>query len=85
MDHLPRQSDAIEINRVADGYIVYQPAEDRVHYLNQTAAVIFEFCNGRNSPQTIAEAVGNLFDLPRPPAKEVADCLGDLSQKGLIS
>ena len=84
MDDFPRQSEGIEINRVADGFIIYQPADDRVHYLNQTAAVVFEFCNGRNSPQTIAEAVGDLFDLPQPPAREVADCLDDLSRKGLI-
>ena len=84
MDNLPRQADGIEINKVADGYIVYQPAEDRVHYLNHTAALVFEFCNGRNSPQAIAEAVGDLFDLPQPPAQEVVDCLDNLCRERLI-
>ena len=84
MNHPPRQVDGIEINKVADGYIIYQPGEDRVHYLNHTAAVVFEYCNGRNSPQAIAAAVGDLFDLAQPPAEAVADCLANLTREGLI-
>jgi hypothetical protein len=30
----------LEINAVSDGYVVYQPGRDRVHYLNQTAALL---------------------------------------------
>jgi hypothetical protein len=42
----------LEINGAADGYIVYQPDRDRVHYLNQT---VLELCNGRNAEADLPE------------------------------
>ena len=48
-EHYPKTTQGLEINAVDDGYIVYQSERDRVHYLNQTAALILELCNGRNA------------------------------------
>ena len=45
----PRRAEGIEVNEVADGYIVYQASRDRVHYLNHTAVLVLEMCNGRVS------------------------------------
>jgi hypothetical protein len=81
----PTRATELEINEVADGYIVYQPSRDRVHYLNQTAAVVLELCNGRNAESDLPELLRAAWDLPAPPAEEVADCLEALRREGLIA
>lgn len=81
----PRQADGIEIDEVADGYVVYHPALDRVHYLNHTAVIVLQLCTGENDATTIAEFVGRAYELAEPPATEVAACLDHLRREGLVS
>jgi len=80
----PDKTDGLEINPVTDGYIIYQAERDRVHYLNQTAALVFELCNGRNSSDDLARMVQEAWQLSSPPLEEVADCLDSLRKEGLI-
>ena len=85
MSDCPKPVEGLEINRVADGYVVYHPARDRVHYLNQTAAIVLELCNGRNDAAEIASLLKSAYELPGDPAEEVASCLGQLRAEGLIA
>jgi len=80
----PRTVPGLEINRVADGCIVYQPEQDRVHYLNQTATVVLELCNGLNAEADLPELLRLAYDLPDAPVQEVADCLSTLRAEGVI-
>ena len=80
----PKMAADLEINEVADGYIVYQPDRDRVHYLNQTAALVLELCNGRNAEADLPELLRTAWDLAAPPIEEVAECLETLRKEGLI-
>jgi hypothetical protein len=81
----PKRTDGIEVNAVADGYVVYDTARDRVHYLNHTAALVLEFCTGENSTDEIVRLLQVAFDLPEPPTREVNDCLDQLRAEGLIT
>ncbi|MBV8118803.1 MAG: PqqD family protein [Alphaproteobacteria bacterium] len=81
----PVMAPDLEINEVADGYIVYQADRDRVHYLNQTAALVFELCNGRNAEADMPELLRLAWDLSEAPFEEVADCLKALRKEGLIT
>lgn len=83
-DYRPQQADGIEISEVADGYVIYDPKQDRVHYLNQTAGIILELCNGRVTAGEIAGIVQAAYDLPEPPTKEVAGCMEKLIEERLI-
>ena len=83
--HGPVTALGLEINAVADGYIVYQPDRDRVHYLNQTAALVLELCNGRNAEADLPELLRLAWDLSAPPVEEVAECLEALRKEGLIT
>ena len=74
----------IEINEVADGFIVYHPSRDRVHYLNQTAAIVLEFCTGENDVGQIVHLLQAAYDLPEPPEIEIGECLAQLSEEGLV-
>jgi len=80
----PRTVDAIEINEVADGYVIYDPNQDRVHYLNHTAGVILELCNGRVSAGELPALVQAAYDLLDPPVNEVAGCVEKLIEERLI-
>jgi hypothetical protein len=81
---VPRQADGIEINAVPDGYIVYQPDRDRVHYLNHTAALVLELCNGQVTAGEIPDLLKAAYVLPQTPTEAVADCLARLHDEGLV-
>ncbi len=84
MSDAPLRSDRIEISQVTDGYVVYDPEVDRVHYLNHTAAVILELCNGENTADDIVRMVTAVYGLPERAEDEVNDCLEGLRNEGLI-
>jgi hypothetical protein len=84
-DACPRVTPGIEINKVDDGYIVYQPARDRVHYLNQTAALVLELCNGTTRAADLAGLLQTVYQLPAPPRAEVSECLEKLYAEGLLT
>jgi hypothetical protein len=74
----PRHVDDLDISQADDGYIVYQPEHDLVHFLNPTSVLILELCTGENSPEQIAELVQEAYGLPDAPLKEVHDALNQL-------
>jgi hypothetical protein len=83
-DARPRRAEGIEINRVPDGYIVYQPERDRVHYLNHTAVLVLDLCTGCVRAGDMAGLLQGVYDLPEPPADEVTACLQSLATEGLV-
>ena len=78
------RTEGVEVNEVDDGYVVYQPERDRVHYLNQTAVLLLELCDGRTRAGDLAALLKSAFALPEPPADEVAACLASLVDEGLL-
>lgn len=85
MTDRPVRAPGIEINEVEDGYVVYHPARERVHYLNHTAAVVLELCTGANEVERIAHLLASAYELPEPPAEEIEDCLAQLRAEGLVA
>jgi hypothetical protein len=84
MTELPSQATDIDVVEVADGFIVYHPDRDRVHFLNHTAAVVLTLCDGTKKDAEIATLVQHCYELPQPPETEVADCLAQFRGEGLI-
>jgi len=80
----PRHVDGLDINAADDGYIIYQPDQDRVHYLNATAVLILELCNGTNSTEEIVDLVKQAYSLPDSPEEMVNDALKQLKAEGLL-
>jgi coenzyme PQQ synthesis protein D (PqqD) len=81
----PRTVEGIEVSEVTDGYVIYDPKRDRVHYLNQTAVLILELCNGQVAAGDLPALIQSAYDLPEPPEQEVAQCLQTLFEEGLVS
>ena len=83
-DHHPRRVDALEINEAEDGLVIYDPALDMVHHLNPSAAVVFDLCDGTRDPKSIAEVLGDAYELHTPPLDEALAALRDLAERQLI-
>jgi Coenzyme PQQ synthesis protein D (PqqD) len=78
------QASNLEVHEVPDGYIVYQKERDRVHYLNKTAAIIFELCDGTHRPQDLVEQVAKIYALDPSAYDEIRTALDSLVQEGLV-
>ena len=84
MTYYPKRINGLQINPVEDGFMIYQPERDRVHYLNHTAVLVLEFCNGRNLATGLANLVKKAYNLPEAPEAEVEEILAKMEDEGLI-
>jgi hypothetical protein len=80
----PRPADGIQINQVSDGYVVYDPGRERIHYLNHTAVLLLELCNGKVAAGELPSLVQAAYDLAVTPVDEVTACLEQLAEEGLV-
>ncbi|MGA2117480.1 MAG: PqqD family protein [Bryobacteraceae bacterium] len=80
----PKRVDGLDINPAEDGYIIYQPELDRVHFLNATATLILELCNGNNSKEQIADLIRGAYGLEENPADAVEETLAKMKAEGLL-
>ena len=80
----PRRADGLEIRSVPDGFVVYDPARDRLHFLNATAAFVLESCDGATPVADLPALVAAAFALEGEPADEVDDCVRRLLSEGLL-
>ena len=74
----------LDVHEVEDGYVVYDEPNDRVHYVNATAVLVLELCNGERTSGQIAELVKKAFGLDNAPLAEVDDCLTTLETERLV-
>jgi Coenzyme PQQ synthesis protein D (PqqD) len=80
----PVRSEKIDINPVADGYVVYDSGGDMVHYLNHTASMVLELCTGQQTIPQIAALLAQVFtDVPDVPAT-VEHCVSQLRGLRLV-
>ena len=79
-----RKKDGLEIHTLSGQIVIYEINSDSMHYLNPTAALVLEFCDGDRSPDEIAVLVQQAYGLAAAPAAEIGTCLADLKTSGLI-
>lgn len=82
--HSPRTVEGLDMTEVDDGMIIYDERSDRVHYLNSTAAVVLQLCDGQRTLPDIAAICAQLFELEVQPLDEIQDCLLHLEREGLV-
>jgi hypothetical protein len=85
MSERPTHTEELKIEQAADGYMVYAEKQNRVHYLNHTAALVLELCNGEVTVEEIVAYVQEAYDLPEAPTKEVKECLATLRKEKLVT
>ncbi|HET9338231.1 MAG TPA: PqqD family protein [Casimicrobiaceae bacterium] len=81
----PRRADDLEIRAVPDGYVVYDPSRDRLHFLNGTATFVLECCDGATPVGELPTLFAAAFRLDEDPAAAVAACLERLAAEGLLA
>jgi hypothetical protein len=84
-DRRPAATEGLELNETDDGLVVYDEATDRVHHLNQTAAVVLSLCDGTRTEAEIAFTLGKLFGLPEVPEAQTQACILQLKGDGLVT
>ena len=80
----PKQVDGLELNPAEDGATIYEPRTDRAHYLNPTAALVLELCDGKTDAAEIARLLQSHFELATPPQAEVEALLSQFVDEGLV-
>jgi coenzyme PQQ synthesis protein D (PqqD) len=80
----PLSRSDVDINEVDDGLVIFDATHDRVHYLNQTASVVFALCTGEQDEASIALQVQATFGLAEVPARETRESLHLLQAEGLL-
>lgn len=76
--------DGLEVNRMPDGYVVYHAEQDKVHYLNPSASMIFELCAEPTTVAAITAYLQETYALSAPPTGDVHACLEELTAQGII-
>ena len=80
----PKRASGLEINAIEGGFMVYQSERNRVHYLNHTAVLILELCNGANSVAQIAKLVRDAFGLEDTHEVEVGEIMTRMEEEALV-
>jgi hypothetical protein len=80
----PLRAEGLEVHEVDDGLVVYQAQPECVHHLNNTAAIVFELCDGGNTVPEISEQIAGAFGLAEVPDRVAEECIADLWSKGVI-
>lgn len=85
LDRKARRAAGVECLDTDEGYLIHDLPNDRVHYLNPTAAAVLAMLDGERSGHEVSRLLAALFELPEPPDAEVLSCLEQLSAEGLIT
>ena len=83
-DLCPRRAPELEINEVTDGFLVHQRDRDRLHFLNPTAALVLESCDGTLRAGELPGLVAAAFGLDAPPTDDIEACVTALLREGLL-
>lgn len=77
--------EGLEVQHMPDGFVVYQSDTDKVHYLNPTAAIVYELSVAGQSKEEIATYLQETFSLETLPLDLVDECIGELLKQELIA
>jgi len=79
-----RQVEGLLIERPAGELLVLKPSTNEAHALNQTAAIVFDLCDGATTPAQMVTEVARRTGLPADQGI-VELALTELSDAGLIT
>ena len=83
--YMPRaKRSKLVVRELADETLVYEVEGHRAHCLNRTAALVWGFCDGRNTVSRIAEKVGERL-CARVPEEVVRLALEQLADRELLA
>jgi hypothetical protein len=84
MNEMPRRRTDLDVTEVEDGLVVFDATSDLVHYLDPLASMIFIYCDGTRTPQTLAELAQRVYQLEAAPLDEINTAVSGFSDRGLL-
>ena len=84
MSAAPDVNPRLEVISSDDGFVVHDAARGRVHYLNETAAIVFSLCDGERDAVAVAALIQEHFGLAEPPVQDVEKVIGELLAQGVL-
>ncbi|MFC1489398.1 PqqD family protein [Thermodesulfobacteriota bacterium] len=84
MNDNPKQVEGLDINECVDGYVIYHSEKDRIHFLNHTAVLVLELCNGERSMDEIAEVVEKMYGMKKSQKESIVEAIKKLYEEGLL-
>ncbi len=81
----PTQAGGLDVQEVASGLIVHQVGRDGLHFLNNTAAVVFQLCDGNHTVPEISAQLALAFELAEVRPDLAEQCVMELRAKGVLS
>lgn len=84
-DTLPKRRPLVE-RRMGDEILVRDPGKGQVHFLNATAALVWECCDGRSTLGRCLDRIREACSVPVEVdlAADVRDMLDGFASKGLL-
>lgn len=82
----PRRRPDLMVERFGRETLIMHTASDRVHFLNPTAQVVWELCDGHHTAAEMAAALREQFAAPseQDVAADVAAVLADFAAHDLL-
>jgi hypothetical protein len=59
----PKMKQNLNIKVVENEVMVYDPANEKIHVINQAAGEILNLCDGQNNPEIIKKKISDLYGL----------------------
>lgn len=74
--------ETFEVTEVPDGFVVFDAPNEKVHYLNPTAAFIFTVCDGTLTVDEIRDLLRNAYEIDA--LLDLDPFFDQLEQAGLV-
>ncbi|MCP3934528.1 MAG: PqqD family protein [Actinomycetia bacterium] len=80
----PKANPSLEVIASDGGFVIHDSASGVVHYLNETAAIVFALCDGELDANDIAELMKRSYRLEAAPVADVETAIAELLRLGVV-
>lgn len=81
---IPKAVDEFDLEEIDDELLLYHPTRTRAVYLNESAALVWQLCDGKRSVAEITELLQENYPDSETIDADVAQTLQQLSDNGAI-
>ena len=79
-----RRVDGYRIEKLDDELLLYNPAQARVIALNESAALVWQLCDGTRSPAEIVALIAGAYPEAGSVAADIEELLSTLRRAGAV-
>ena len=85
LDDKPRRNDDCRMEELDDEILLYHPGNNKTLYVNKSASIIWQLCNGEHSVEEIIQLLNDAYPGDQDALKQdVLDTLGRLSENDAV-